>query len=230
MNASFVTPHCLEAEDPEFPRGVRALHAAPLRLYCFGNTSLFGKPAIGICGARGASNVGLAHARRFGQLAAEYGVTVVSGYSRGVDMSAHKGALERQGTTIAVLAEGIRSARVKRELAVEADFESRLLLVSEFAPDAPWTVWRAMKRNETICALASATVVVEAGESGGTLAAGRECLHQGKPLWVIQYGDAPDTARGNALLIQKGGTPVKTLKELRTLIADLVSRQPAGVK
>ena len=78
-------------------------------------------------------------------------------------------------------------------------------MVSQFEPDAPWSVFRAMERNELIIGLSRAMVVVEAGETGGTLSAGRATLKAGKPLYVAVYENMPENAPGNDLLLKIGG-------------------------
>ena len=211
-------PSELSVDDPRFPEKLRATSFSMSKIWVKGNLDILDKPAVGICGARNASPIGLGHAKKFGQMAAEYGIAVVSGYSRGVDINAHFGALEAGGCTIAVLPEGINGFKLRRELTGIHDIWSKLLVVSEFEPSHPWTVWRAMKRNATICGLADATVVVEAGQTGGTIAAGNECLRQHKPLWVINYEDVPSSALGNAQLITLGGVPLHSLRELREMM------------
>ena len=72
-----------------------------------------------------------------------------------------------------------------------------------------------MARNQTICALSAALVVVEASSTGGTLDAGKKCLSQGKPLLVVQYGDQAATPEGNKELIKRGGLPVTSINALK---------------
>lgn len=187
-------------------------------LAVIGNSALIGQSAIGICGSRNASPRGLAHSSQFARFAVELGFVVVSGYARGVDSEAHRGAMSAGGGTIAVLAEGINSFYVRRTLK-DHNPESRLTAVSEFDPNAKWTAWRAMDRNKLIVGLSKGLVVVEAGETGGTLAAGRECLRQRKPLLVLAYDRR--SVLGNELLISEGGIPVRTPGELKAHLKSL---------
>lgn len=90
-----------------------------------------------------------------------------------------------------------------------------LAIISEFDLDTPWSVGRAMQRNGTICALGEAMFVIEAGTSGGTLAAGRTALKLGIPLFAIQY---PDRSPGNQLLIAEGATPLTHDSQLRAVL------------
>ena len=82
-----------------------------------------------------------------------------------------------------------------------------LVVVSSFPPRLPWSVGNAMARNHLICGLSGALIVIEAGDTGGTLAAGRAALAHGVPLFVVDF--APPAAPGNALLLAAGGVPLR---------------------
>jgi DNA processing protein len=129
-------------------------------------------------------------------------VSVVSGNAAGVDFEAHYNCLKAGGKTILVLPEGINHFRIKRALQPVWDWE-QILVVSQFEPDEPWKAFRAMTRNQLIIALTRVMIVIEAGEKGGTLNAGKETLKSGLPLYIAQYQDMSD-ARGNQLLLDMG--------------------------
>ena len=84
----------------------------------------------------------------------------------------------------------------------------RVLVISEFFPNDKWLEGRAMQRNKTIIGLCDAIVVVEAGEKGGSLDAGKQTLQLGKKLFVPKYAQPPVSALGNALLLQGGAQPL----------------------
>jgi len=191
--------------DPEYPAPMRDLlgTAAPVVLYCLGALALLGAPSVGFCGSRKASEKGMAAAADAAGLLAAAGVNVVSGFASGIDMHAHLAALAAGGTTTVALAEGIGGFRVKQEIANQWD-EKRTLVVSEFPPSAPWSVGRAMQRNRTICGLSRALILIEARATGGSFAAGRECLELGLPLFAAVYEGMPEAASGNLQLLGEG--------------------------
>ena len=61
----------------------------------------------------------------------------------------------------------------------------------------------------------------EAGKTGGTLAAGRECIEQKKPLLVIERAKPADNAPGNLILIKEGGIPLRNTDELRSTLSNI---------
>lgn len=208
--------------DPRYPKKLLSVRNPPPILYTWGNTALLNTTGIGICGSRNPSVDGLRHARRFGRFAAQLHLMLISGYAGGTDTEAHLGALEGKGSTIMVLADGIANFRGKAAFKDFNNLSERVLLLSQFRPTQRWIVGTAMERNKVICGLADGLVIVEAGASGGTLNTGRECLRQGKSLWVIQYQRPKETAAGNDILIQEGAIPLHTEKDLYDAMAKLV--------
>jgi DNA processing protein len=106
---------------------------------------------------------------------------------------------------VIVLAEGIDHFPIKRDFVSHFDPE-RVLVVSQFHPQQPWAAYGAIARNHLIFGLGKALVVIEAGEQGGTLAAGREALQRGRPVFVLDFGD--ETPIGNRILVEAGGRPI----------------------
>jgi len=209
--------------DPRYPRRLMSIRNFPPVLYAWGNIALLNTTGIGICGSRHVSLDGLRRARRFGMFAAKFHLTVISGYAGGTDTEAHLGAIEGKGSTIVVLADGIANFRIKDSFKHFENLSDRMLVLSQFPPNQPWFAGAAMERNKVICGLAEGLVVVEAGASGGTLHAGRECLRQKKPLWVIQYQVPRETAVGNDILIRQGAIPLHTEKDLYDAMAVLAA-------
>jgi DNA processing protein len=176
-------------------------------LHVIGNVKLLDNPGIGFCGSRKASDKGLEVAADCAEQVARAGVTVVSGNASGIDRAAHYAALKAGGTTILVIPEGIDHFRVRRDLAPVWDWD-RVLVVSQFEPNAVWQAYRAMARNEVIIALSKAMIVIEAGATGGTLDAGFRTLAAGKPLFVALYEQMDEKVPGNAQLLGRGGVAI----------------------
>jgi DNA processing protein len=201
-----------------YPPQLASLRWAPPVLYLQGAGELLTGVGIGMCGSRAATDEGLRAARACGEEAARKGLVVVSGYARGVDMAVHTSALERGGTTIMVLAEGIRRFRVKQGEFKRLWDPSRCLIVSQFSPDQPWSAGNAMSRNGVIIGLSRALVVVEAGEKGGTLSAGLQALNASRKVYALSFHGAP---LGNAELLRKGAVPIRSRTEIAERLSDL---------
>ena len=168
--------------DPEYPDRLAETPTAPPLLFCWGNPALLRMPGVGMCGSRDVSERGLQAARTCGEAVARKGLTVTSGYAKGVDTETHLAALGQGGRTIIVLAEGFVHFRQKKAFGREGLNAKHVLVLSQFAPSQSWTVGAAMTRNGVIAGLGQALVVIEAGETGGTLNAGMQAIRMGRPV------------------------------------------------
>lgn len=211
---------------PDFPKSLVSDQrpVAPI-IFCRGNKNLLYRDGIGMCGSRHVSERGLDAASRCGVLATEKDMTVVSGYAAGVDTATHLAALRSGGSTVVVLAEGIDHFRIKRAFAAEFDW-NRILVVSQFPPSHPWRAHAAMARNKIIFGLPRALLVVEAGEKGGTLAAGEGALKLGRAVIAVEFGN--DTPPGNRILIDKGARAVSSPQHLRNAFDELRFAAPSA--
>jgi len=201
--------------DPDYPRLLKARLGpkAPPVLFVKGNRAVLNAVSVGFCGSRKASAKGLRVARDTASEVAKQGTNVISGYAAGVDLTVHEAALEAGSTTTLVLAEGVLRFKVKRALQKVWDWD-RVAIVSEFLPDLPWTVHNAMHRNQVICGMSHAMVLIEAKSSGGSMAAGNTCLELGVPLFAAVYEGMPRSAEGNEELLKRGAR--KLQKSRRT--------------
>ncbi len=176
---------------------------APLFLMVKGNICLLYKKSVGFCGSRKASEKGIATASDCAEQLAGQGVNINSGYASGIDMATHRTALNAGGTTTIVLPEGINQFRIKKQIEDLWDWD-RVCVVSEFLPNLPWSVRNAMQRNNTIIALSKVMILIEAGATGGSIAAGKKSLEVGVPLLAPVYEGLPESAIGNRQLLEQG--------------------------
>ncbi len=192
--------------DADYPPALLAAldAAAPPLLAVAGDAELLARPAGAVVGTRTPSEAGAALAGYCARWLAGRGRVVVSGGAQGIDTAAHAAALEAGGATIVVLPQGLLTYGASGALAGAID-EGRAALVSQFLPDAPWTVGAAVARNETIAGLARVVCVVEPGSRGGSAKTGQDALNQGKPALVYTGVDPRQTGRA---LLQAGARPL----------------------
>lgn len=216
----------IDQNDNRFPKRLVALlgKRAPERLHLRGNLALLEHHAISFCGARNASEKGIEAAALCARTAVRNEFVVTSGNARGVDRATHREALAAGGATILVLPEGMDNFRIAAELKDVWDWD-RVLVISQFEPSTVWKSYHAMDRNKIIMALSCAMIVVEAGEKGGTRAAGEDALRLRIPLFAIDYGFDETIAPGNRVLIDRGAKRLKKSREtgepnLSTLLLD----------
>lgn len=176
--------------------------AAPPVLTVLGDIDLFTPEAGAVVGTRTPSEPGSELARYCARWYVSRSRTVVSGAAQGIDSVAHRTALDAGGATIAVLPQGLLSFSVAGAIATAVD-GGAALLISQFAPDAPWTTGGAVTRNATIAALSRMICVIEPHSPGGSMKTGRDGLAQGKR--VMAYSGVG--SQGDAL-IREGALPI----------------------
>lgn len=212
----------LHINNEKFPKKLvdRLKNKCPNTIYYKGNINLLDKKAVGFCGSRHATGIGLEVARDCSEQIIERNCIVVSGNATGVDFTTHYEALKNGGSTILVLPEGINNFRIKKELENVWDWD-RVLVLSQFHPDNIWRSYQAMQRNSVIIGLSDAMIVIEAGEKGGTIEAGKTSLALGCPTYVVEYKDIDRIAPGNKFLIKRGAV---ALKKSRTTMRANISQ------
>ena len=203
---------------------------APPVLFAKGNLALMEAKAVGFCGSRHASAKGIHVAGESARQLGEKGINVVSGYAKGVDLTAHCAALDAGGTTTIVLAEGILHFNAKREIKALLN-DVNYLVVSEYSPRLPWAARNAMQRNRTIIGLSDAMIVVESGTTGGTFACAEAALELQHPLFVVEYAVPAESAGGNQQFLSQGAQPLRGDRHGRpilTKVFDTLGTEPAS--
>lgn len=162
------------------------LHA-PHELFIAGDRSLLRRPRkVSIVGSRNASEDGLRRAMRLARILVEHDVTVVSGLARGIDTVAHRAAMDAGGRTIGVIGTPLNRAYPPENAPLQAEIAARQVLVSQFAPGVKTQRHHFPIRNRTMALLVDASVIVEAGDTSGSLSQGWEALRLGRTLFIMK--------------------------------------------
>ena len=196
-------------------------HSTPPILTYIGNLELLNKASVGFSGSRKVSEKGLWITRDSVSQLVKNDICIISGYANGVDLEAHRTALQNGGSTIIVLPEGIESFYIRNQLKDIWDW-NRVLVISEFMPDDKWKASRAMQRNQTIIGLSDGLLVIEAGETGGSIDAGMKAMNLGKKLYVPYYKDLPESAIGNNTLIKMGANKLYKKQNNHTNVDSII--------
>ena len=200
----------------DLPPLLRAIHDPPPRLHLrgAGSPELLVHPTAAIVGARACSPYGAQVARMLGRELAGAGVLVVSGLARGVDAEAHRGALETDGHTIAVLGCGIDRDYPAVHASLARSIAERSLLVSEYEPGVEPAPWRFPARNRIIAGLCAATIVVEAREKSGALITADFALEEGREVFAVPGEITSALSEGTNALLRLGATPLTRAEDV----------------
>jgi DNA processing protein len=215
----------------ELPPLLGAIHDPPRRLYLrgTGDPDLLLRPAVAIVGARACSPYGAQVARMLGRDLAAAGLLVVSGLARGVDGEAHRGALETDGRTVAVLGCGIDRDYPAAHASLARMIAERSLLVSEYEPGVEPAPWRFPARNRIVAGLSAATIVVEARERSGALITADFALEEGREVFAVPGEITSALSAGTNALLRLGATPLTAPADvLEALGMEPAERKPAS--
>jgi hypothetical protein len=130
-----------------YPPLLAQLHDPPAELYVRGNPTLLGETAVAVVGARNCSPYGSQVARSLARELAAAGVVVVSGLARGIDGEAHRGTLEADGRTVAVLGCGIDRDYPRSHTELARRIRERGAVLSEYPPGVEPAPWRFPARK-----------------------------------------------------------------------------------
>jgi DNA processing protein len=194
----------------QFPPLLRAIHDPPPGLFVRGDADLelLARPSVAVVGARACSGYGASVARMLARELAAAGLVVVSGLARGVDAEAHRGALDADGATVAVLGCGIDRDYPTAHAELAHRIAGTGLVVSEYAPGVEPAPWRFPARNRIIAGLCAATVVVEARERSGALITADLALEEGREVFAVPGEIGSALSAGTNALLKLGAAPV----------------------
>jgi DNA processing protein len=199
--------------DPGYPALLREIQDPPPVLFARG-TAYPDAPAIAVVGARRASRAGLDAARALATSLAEAGVTVISGFARGVDAAAHRAALEAGGRTAAVFGCGVDVCYPAEQKALLLELLSSGTALSEFPLGTLPEPWNFPIRNRILAGLARIVCVVEAAEKSGSLITARYATGYGRDVAAVPGSILSPGAAGSNALLKDGAIFVRNAGDL----------------
>ena len=213
-------------DDPDYPHVLRDSTMCHPILYYKGQIEKFTeyKKSIAIVGSRKASTKSIEIAKSTAFDLAKKQWVIVSGMALGIDSSAHKGALEVNGLTIAVLGCGPDIIYPKNSKELYENISDRGLIISEFPFGTKIEDWKLRKRNKTIVAAALGAFVVESSFKGGAMNAVKACQEQKKKIFTLTssstfLADSTGNERIQKEIGGKGLNPDKTSIEIETALS-----------
>lgn len=176
----------------EYPKKLRDADHPVEVLYYQGDWELVETPAVAIVGTRNPTEEGIQNAQRIAHALVRENFTVVSGLAKGIDTAAHNAAIAADGKTIAVVGTPLFDYYPRENRELQDVIAEKYLLVSQ----VPFLRYRQQNfrhnklffpaRNVTMSALTQATIIVEAGNTSGTLVQARAALAQGRKLFILE--------------------------------------------
>lgn len=174
---------------------------------------------VSIVGSRKPSFDGMRRARKLVNLLVNDGYIIMSGLAEGIDTIAHTSALEFGGRTIAVIGTPINQCYPKKNKHLQDEVSKHHLLISQ----VPFERYKKQdyrlnrfffpERNATMSALSQATIIIEAGETSGTLTQAKAAIAQGRKLFILENNFLNTRITWPTKFNNKGAVRLKTYED-----------------
>ena len=200
----------------------------PLRIFYYqGDWQLTYLPSIAVVGTRQPTPEGERITQTLVKKLVQDKFVIVSGLARGVDTIAHKTAIENKGSTIAVIGTPLNHSYPPENRHLQDIIASEHLLISQ-VPFLRYASQNFLKnklffpeRNITMSALSDATIIVEAGETSGTLTQARAALHQNRKLLILDNNFRNPSLTWPRTYEKKGAIRIHNYDELKTHLSSI---------
>src|SRR5258707_9545542 len=165
-------------------------------------------------GSRMTTHYGIEVARKLAYQLAYLGVTVVSGGARGIDTSAHQGALSAKGRTIAVLGTGINQVFPPENKELYERIAANGALITQFPFNRPGDKQSFPIRNRIVAGMTLGTVVVEANLTSGALITANFANEYGRQVFAVPGRIDSPRSKGCHELIKKGAKLCESAEDI----------------
>lgn len=221
--------HIVTRDDPDYPANLHQSSLAPPMLFVKGTLAPSDRYSVAMVGSRHATQYGRAVAAQLAEGLARCGITVISGFARGVDGEAHNAALKAGGRTIAVLGNGLDICYPSEHRGLVDKVAAQGALVSEYPLGTSPDRFNFPERNHVIAALALGTIVAEAAEKSGSLITARLAVEENRFIFAVPGDITRNNSRGANALIQQGARLVQrhqdVLFEMKEVLRGYLSEE-----
>jgi DNA processing protein len=196
--------------DKNYPSRLKPLYDAPAVLYYKGNASLDHFRSIGIVGTRQATDYGKKVTESIVEQSKNYNPLIVSGLAYGIDITAHKAAIDFGLPTIAVMASGIDVIYPLQHEKYIDQITSNGGIISEHPFGKQPIRNMFLSRNRIIAGLSDASIVIESAAKGGSLVTAEFANNYHRQVFAVPGTLANKASEGCNKLIQQNKANIYT--------------------
>ena len=200
--------------DEAYPPRLRTIPDPPPLLYVSGRLDQRDHQAIAIVGSRRATAAGRVLTEELSRDLASAGFTIVSGLARGIDASAHRGALAAGGRTVAVQGCGLDQTYPPEHRALRTQIEDSGAVIGELPLGSYPHGYHFPRRNRIISGMSLGVVVVEAAVRSGSLITARLAAEQNREVFAVPGFVKAENSQGPNGLIKQGAKLVETAADV----------------
>lgn len=159
----------LHYQDENYPNRLKHCMDSPVLMFASGNMNLNNRKIISIVGTREITSYGTEFCKKLIEDLAPLNPIIVSGFAYGVDIVAHKAAMDYNLQTVGVIAHGLNQVYPKVHKKYVAKMEENGGFLTEFWSTSNPEKENFVKRNRIVAGMSEATIVIESAEKGGSL-------------------------------------------------------------
>lgn len=199
----------------DFPENLRNIPKPPKQLYILGNKQILNETSIAIIGSRVCTPEGEKIAKQFASKLSKKGICIISGMAKGIDTSAHLGALKAGGKTIAVLGGGFNHIYPEENKNLFwSIIENGGAVISEYRENTKPSSAHFIQRNRIVSGLSMGVLIIEAKHRSGTAITANFARIQGRKIFCIPHSLEQKEGIGTNRQIKNGAKLVTTPEEI----------------
>lgn len=194
---------CLTIGSDDYPQRLAECDDAPLALFHLGNADLNKQHIVSIVGTRKCTQYGRDVTEKFVRELKEIcpDTLIVSGLAYGIDVAAHRAALECDMETVGVLAHGLDNIYPAAHRSTAKQMVSHGGLLTEYFQQTTPEKMNFLRRNRIVAGIADATIVVESKYRGGSLSTARIANEYNREVFAVPGRIGDENSEGCNKLI-----------------------------
>jgi len=204
-------------KESSYPKNLKEIYSPPPLLYFRGDINCLKGRCLAVVGSRRNTAYGDSAAKKIVGPLAESGMVIISGLALGIDALAHQSALDAKGLTAAVLGSDLDwkniGPKTNTKLA-EKILETSGCLLSNYPLGTFANKTTFPQRNRIISGLSQGALIIEAGESSGSLITANYALEQNRDIFAVPGSIFNPASAGCNNLIKKGAKPVMSADDI----------------
>lgn len=205
----------IELENEKYPKKLRNIQKPPKQLYVLGDENILNAKSTAIIGSRVCTPEGAKLAEKFAKELSKKGICIISGMARGIDTSAHIGALKAGGKTVAVLGGGFNHIFPQENIGLFSKIiENGGVVVTEYKEDTKPSQNGFVQRNRIVSGLSDGVLIIEAKHRSGTAITASFARSQGRKIFCIPHSLEQREGIGTNRQIKMGAKLVTEAQEI----------------
>lgn len=206
-------------DDDKFPERLKQCADAPLLLFTKGNVSFNKERVVCIVGSRKATEYGRDLCKKLVRDLAPYDVEIISGLAYGIDIVAHREAIQNEMPTVAVLGHGLDRIYPFHHTPEASELQKNGALVSEFCHGTIPDRENFPRRNRIVAGMSDAVVVVESDETGGSMITASMGNSYSRDVFAFPGPVGAPMSRGcHALIKRNQAALIETAEDIARLL------------